>query len=149
MNNLNIDVCITLNCKLTAKDRTEYNLDDLKNHVSIEFLEDYNNEIVTGSVLFSEDAYADYMTESVSEFDLESDGTYTYYKILAPELSHLIKNESGKYDTIYAKDELFYYDGDFYYGKDVDHKVYVSYNLEQAIEHVKSKSVKIVDFREL
>lgn len=150
MNDLNIDVCINLNCKLTAEDRTEYNLEDLKNHVSIEFLTDHNDDVVDDSVLFLSDPYSDYLSNNnVSEFDLPSDGTYTYYKILAPKLEHLIKNKEAKYDTIYAKDELFYYNGSYYYGENVDKKVYVSYNLDQAIDHVLSKSIKIVDYREL
>lgn len=150
MNDLNINVCINLNCKLTAEDRTEYNLEDLKNHVSIEFLTDHNDDVVDDSVLFLSDPYSDYLSNNnVSEFDLPSDGTYTYYKILAPKLEHLIKNKDAKYDTIYAKDELFYYNGSYYYGENVDKKVYVSYNLDQAIDHVLSKSIKIVDYREL
>lgn len=149
MNDLNINVCVNLNCKLTAEDRTEYNLEDLKNHVSIEFLTNHNDEVVDDSILFSSDPYSDYLKNEISEFDLLSDGTYTYYKILAPKIEHLIKNADAQYDTIFAKDELFYYDGNYYYGENVDRKVYVSYNLEQAINHVLDKSVKIVDYREL
>lgn len=120
MQNLNIQLFLNQQCQLTAIDNTSYNNIgiDIIDHVSLEFLV-YNDEDtpITSSIFYKKYKHSrDQYVHNTTNFTLNKDGIYTYYKFLIPKLRHLVKEDEDKCIAV-VKDEIFYHNGNIYIGK--------------------------------
>lgn len=122
MQDLNIHLFVNPSCELVAIDKTSYHnlryndgdyLDDLSDHISIEFLSDVDGIIDRNTINFDEfiGNREYYLDGNTSVFHFPKDGTFTYYKMLVPKIDHLHKED----DIYKTKDQMFYYDSKFYY----------------------------------
>lgn len=130
MQNLSIQLIINPQCQLVAIDNTSYlnlgtpegdNIEDITEHVSLEFLV-YINEIypTDKTIIFKEYNHRrEEYHQNVTIINFPKDGTYTYYKFIIPRLEHLVKmdSEQSVYNTIKLSDQTFYWKGKFYIGK--------------------------------
>lgn len=128
MQNLNINLFINPKCELVAVDNTIHHnlhygdnqyLDDIQNHVSVEFLTDHVEDIVSDSVRIKKQRHArrEFVDGNISVFHFPFDGLFTYYKYLLPTVEHLLKtDEEGDYYK--SADQTFFYDGNIYLAKD-------------------------------
>lgn len=110
--NLNIQLILKPGCKLIAVDNSDFDSIgiDLLNHASLEFLSFKESEFPKdGSVLLKPHINLNQCPSS--EFILNEDGTYSYYKLIIPYLDHF-KNMEDKYCNLY--NELYYYEGNIY-----------------------------------
>lgn len=80
-----------------------------------------------------------YLSRFASEFTLNVDGTYSYYKLVVPQLMHFQDDkEPDKYINLI--DELFFFNGDLYKSNITDQE---GYTLDEVIE-----SSEIIDYKE-
>lgn len=113
---LSINLIVQPNCQLVAVDNSDYNSlgVDLLEHVMLEFLS-YNDETspLPKTVRLRKEIHnrGYYLARFSSEFILEMDGTYSYYKLVIPILDHF-EIENGRYSKLY--DELFFYNKTLY-----------------------------------
>lgn len=113
---LNIHLIIQPNCKLVAIDNSDYNSlgIDLLDHVMLEFLS-YNDETspIPNTIQLKKEIHnrGYYLARFSSEFLLDLDGTYAYYKLVIPTLEHF-KEVDNKYSKLY--EELFFYNKKLY-----------------------------------
>lgn len=142
---LKINLIVKPNCVLVAVDNTNYLSSgvDLSNYVSFEFLSyaDDNkvlpNSIIAHKEFHNRDHYLNFFN---SEFHLETDGTYSYYKLVIPLVSYFEdEDDLGKY--INLVDELFIYDRKLY-------KSNISDEEGRSIEEVIENSEEITDYIE-
>lgn len=122
MQDLNIHLFINPSCELIASDKTAYHnlrfgddefVDDISQHISIEFLKDVDGEVMHSTIVFKDCGHnRGYLSDgNNSVFHFPKDGTFYYYKFLIPTLDHLDKGDGH----IASKNQLFYYDNKFYY----------------------------------
>lgn len=148
MQDLKIKLFINPKCELVSVDDTTYynlhysesTIEDLTNHVSLEFLVDYSDEVLTDSIKFSEheNARKEFLSGNISVFKLKNDGVFMYYKYLIPKLNHLLKTEDSV--PVYkTANQLYYDDGNIYHAKN-DHST---------LEDLKENSTRIVDLTDL
>lgn len=108
---------------LSATDMTSYVYlkKGLCNYISLEYLYDKDDNLVNHKIL---PIVVDESTRVPTTFKLNSDGKYTYYKLIIPtlEMFHCISTiDSG--DTFEIDDswavsgKIFYYNGNFYYSE--------------------------------
>ena len=113
---LSINLMVQPNCQLVAVDNSDYNSlgVDLLEHVMLEFLS-YNDETspLPKTVRLRKEIHnrGYYLSRFSSEFILEMDGTYSYYKLVIPILDHF-EMENGRYSKLY--EELFFYNKTLY-----------------------------------
>lgn len=115
---INIDVIVRSDCKLIAVDNSDYLAlgVDLNQYIMLEFLS-YNTDknLLPKSVKIRKELHnrGQYLTRFASEFMLDIDGTYSYYKLVIPQLSYFQdEDESDKYINLI--DELFFFKGKLY-----------------------------------
>lgn len=134
MNELDIQLIINPACELIAVDRTSYQnlhyeiggelqyLRDRSEYVSIEFLTDADQKIVEDSINLEQGLNrSELLDGNTSVFYFPKDGTFTYYKLLVPHLSHLMtKDWETNEDIFKANDQTFFFNGNFYYYQGVD-----------------------------
>lgn len=129
MQNLNINLLINPECELVAIDNTIYRnlrygdnqyVDDIKNHVSIEFLVDHSDDVILNSVLINcnRKLRQELVGGNISVFHFPFDGTFVYYKYLIPNVNHLLKINDLNEEYYKSCDQLFYYDGNIFFAKD-------------------------------
>lgn len=135
-----VQLILEPNCELNAVDYSDYNslgFDDAENHVMLDFLV-YNEDKVPvhDSVNIRKSCLERgyYRNIFTSTYILRKDGIYSYYKMVIPTIDHF-KDISG------IVNELFYYDGCFYWCNKVS-----SVN---SIEDALNGSTIITDFLEL
>jgi hypothetical protein len=138
-----IQLIVRPDCKLIAVDNSDYGSlgVDLLEHVMLEFLS-YNDEStpVSSSVRIRKEIHnrGFYLSGFSSEFVLETDGTYSYYKLLIPTLDHF-KVETSENDleseVTYSKlfEEIFFYKGVLYKSNLPSGEE--EYNLEQVLKN--------------
>lgn len=167
MNELDIQLIINPTCELVAIDRTSYQnlhyqyggelqyLRDRSKHVSIEFLTDVDGEVMHDTINLEEGLgrgrRMELMDGNTSVFHFPKDGTFTYYKLLIPDLSYLVKKDyDTNADVLRADDQLFYYKKKFYYCENIEEEVFMRSfpSWSDAFDYVISKS-KVVGVNEL
>ena len=104
-------------CRLIAVDNSDYrHLGlDMDDHVMIDFLvynEDSEPVNNTLSIKYNPFNRGYYQSLFNTEYVLQKDGTYSYYKLLIPSLTHFKKDEDVFGDIV---GELFYYDQNIYW----------------------------------
>lgn len=150
MQDLKINLIVNPKCELVAVDNTVYHnlrynnseyLDDLTNHVSLEFLLDSENEIVQNSIRFEDNLAIrrECLDGNMSVFVLEKDGTFVYYKYLIPKIKHLLTTDDEGNEYYKTRNQLFFIENNLYYSK-VDCV---------SLEEINEKAVRILDLREL
>lgn len=129
MQDLKIRLIVNPSCELVAVDNTTYNnlrydgneyLNDLTNHVSLEFLVDHEYNVVPNSILIKKNLCArhELVDGNISVFKFEEDGTFTYYKYLIPYVQHLLKFDEETSSEYYkSQQQLFYHNDKIYYSK--------------------------------
>lgn len=113
---INIDVIVRSDCKLIAVDNSDYLGVDLSQYIMLEFLS-YNTDenLLPESVKIRKELHnrGHYLSRFASEFMLDIDGTYSYYKLVIPQLSYFQdEDEPDKYINLI--DELFFFKGKLY-----------------------------------
>ena len=128
MQDLKIHLIINPECELIASDHTVYHnlkyddteyVEDITNHVSIEFLLDSKNNLVQNSLIIKQNKRSrqELIDGNISVFHFDYDGVFTYYKYLIPKLDHMLKtNEDGEFYK--TSNQLFYYNGHVYFASD-------------------------------
>ena len=110
-------------CNIHVIDRSKYRAlgEDLLNHVLLEFFVDKDDNILYQKQNVIEHN-RDYLLNDFSTvIPLKSDGTFTYYKLLIPCLSHfavygdLVTKDVQEIETYKVADKYFFYKGKFYY----------------------------------
>lgn len=139
---INIDVIVRSDCKLIAVDNSDYLGVDLSQYIMLEFLS-YNTDenLLPESVKIRKELHnrGHYLSRFASEFTLNVDGTYSYYKLVVPQLMHFQDDkEPDKYINLI--DELFFFNGDLYKSNITDQE---GYTLDEVIE-----SSEIIDYKE-
>lgn len=115
-----IDLNVDPFCNIRAIDHSDYlSLEnDVLNHVALEFLTNKDSNIIHQKVEELNINREDYRRELLTIFSTPSDGTFTYYKLIVPQILHfaVYKNpqEVEKYNVA---DKYFFYDGKLYYSK--------------------------------
>lgn len=139
---LNIHLFLQPNCTLVAVDNSDYSrLEiDLSNHIMLEFLS-YNDEnsplVDTIKIRQEKHNRGYYLSAFSSEFALDRDGTYAYYKLVIPTLNHfIIQNDDNDVNKLYSNlyAELFYYNNILYKSNlpNNDEKYNLSYILDNS-----------------
>lgn len=159
MGKLNVQLIVHPNCKLTAIDDNSWVhtpghegslLENLTNYVSLEFLTDNVDKVLDETVIFQEFKHGRDNLLFDSEIPMFKDGVHYYYKMLIPKLDYLFV-ECGEhpnmYDSLYLKEQTFYYNGCFYYylGDNIDLDVPTTKQelLEKYAAEIISKSEKL------
>jgi hypothetical protein len=167
MNELDIQLIVNPACELVAIDRTSYQnlhyqyggelqyLRDRSKHVSIEFLTNVDGEVLHNTINLEEGLgmgrRVELLDGNTSVFYFPYDGTFTYYKLLIPDLSFLVKKDyDTNEDVLRADNQLFYYDKKFYYCDNIEEEVFMRDfpSWGDAYDYVLSKS-KVLSINEL
>lgn len=158
MNNLDIQLIVNPSCELVAIDRTSYNnlqyefagelefLQDRSQHVSIEFLCDRDNNVISDSINLEDGLRnrCELLDGNTSVFHFPYDGTFTYYKFLVPHVMHLLKRNSSNDEVFYINGETFFYSGHFYYNNklnSIELRDFIS--MEDAIKFIIDNSITL------
>jgi hypothetical protein len=129
MQNLNINLLINPKCELVAIDNTIYRnlrygdnqyVDDIKNHVNVEFLVDHHNNVISDSISISHNCKPrqELVDGNISIFRFPFDGVFVYYKYLIPNTNHLLKTNSANEEYYKSSNQIFYHDGSILFAKD-------------------------------
>lgn len=124
MNNLDVQLIIHPDCKLTVIDDNSYLrmtgsysslVKNLSQYVSIEYLMYKDTELATDGLkieTFSANR-ENMITNTV--FPIYKDGTYCYYKIMIPSLDYLlVESDNNLYSEFYISNQTFFYNGAYY-----------------------------------
>lgn len=162
MNELDIQLIINPACELVSVDRTSYqNLHyetdgelqyfrDRSKHVSIEFLTDVNQDVIENSINLEQGFNRrELLDGNTSVLHFPKDGTFTYYKFLVPNLSHLMVKDWDTNEEIFkANGQTFFFDNNFYYYQGEDVKLRDFSSLLEACAYIVEKS-KLLGINEL
>lgn len=86
---LNVSLMLDSDCSLVAYDDSNYQdiISDINKHGIVEFLKNDNLEIIKQRVHTIRD-YEDPLLRVSEKLNLPSDGTFYYYRMIIPTLSH-------------------------------------------------------------
>lgn len=113
-----VQLIIRPDCKLIAVDNTDYyNFDiNLLQYMIVDFIV-FKDDLVQSSIKVRKELHnrGQYLSRFASEFLLEKDGTYTYYKLIIPTLD-FFKIDSEDSDLYHnLQGQLFFLDGKLYH----------------------------------
>lgn len=130
---LNINLIVRPDCKLIAVDNSDYNEYDLTNHVMVEFLS-FKDAVspIDKTIKARQERHnrGQLLSRFSTEFILEVDGTYSYYKLVIPTLNHFQYDyDASKYINL-GDEELFFLNGKLYKSNIADDN---EYTLEEVL----------------
>ena len=111
---LNVQLVLQRDGILHAVDFSDYNSigADINNHIMLDFMI-FKDELVQKSIkLRHEKLNRGYFRQKFeTTYQLDNDGTYTYYKFVIPTYYHFVDNGELVNDIC---DEIFYFEGNIY-----------------------------------
>lgn len=137
---LNVQLVLQRDGILHAVDFSDYNSigADIDNHIMLDFMI-FKDELVQKSInLRHEKLNRGYFRQKFeTTYQLDNDGTYTYYKFVIPTYYHFVDKDELVNDIC---DEIFYFEGNIYWYKDT---------INPSVSEILSKSVKLNSILEI